>query len=66
MLARALRRRDWGRCGEETGGAVADSHREDAAGREPIKNIIGKNLLVKTHKNPDFVLEQPENEGFEG
>ena len=47
-------------------GAVADSHREDAAGREPIKNIIGKNLLVKTHKNPDFVLERPENWGSEG
>ena len=24
--------------------------------REPIKNIIGKNLLAKAHKNPDFVL----------
>ena len=45
---------------EEAGrGAVADSHREDAADREPIKNIIGKNLLAKAHKNPDFVLEKP-------
>ena len=48
------------------GAAVADSHREDAADREPIKTIIGKNLLAKTHKNPIFVLEKPENEGFEG
>ena len=48
------------------GAAVADSHREDAADREPIKNIIGKNLLAKAHKNPDFVLEKPENEGFGG
>ena len=55
-----------GRCGEETGGAEADSHREDAADREPIKNIIGKNLLAKAHKNLDFVLEKPENEGFGG
>ena len=28
--------------------------------REPIKNIIGKNLLAKAHKNPDFVLGKPE------
>ena len=48
------------------GAAVADSHREDAADREPIKNIIGKNLLAKAHKNPDFVLEKPENWGSEG
>ena len=48
------------------GGAVADSHREDAAGREPIKTIIGKNLLAKAHKNLDFVLGMAENEGFEG
>ena len=34
--------------------------------REPIKTIIGKNLLAKPHKNPDFVLEKPENEGFGG
>ena len=45
---------------------MADSHREDAADREPIKTIIGKNLLAKAHKNPDFVLEKPENEGFGG
>ena len=52
---------------EEAGrGAVAERHREDAADREPIKNIIGKNLLAKAHKNPDFVLEKPENEGFGG
>ena len=48
------------------GGAVAGSHREDAAGRELIKTIIGKYLLAKAHKNPDFVLEKPENEGFGG
>ena len=35
---------------------MADSHREDAAGRELIKTIIGKYLLAKAHKNPDFVL----------
>ena len=34
--------------------------------REPIKNIIEKNLLAKAHKNLDFVLEKPENEGFGG
>ena len=34
--------------------------------REPIKNIIGKNLLAKAHKNLDFVLGKPENEGFGG
>ena len=34
--------------------------------REPIKTIIGKNLLAKTHKNLDFVLEKPENGGFGG
>ena len=34
--------------------------------REPIKTIIGKNLLAKTHKNLDFVLERPENWGFSG
>ena len=34
--------------------------------REPIKNIIGKNLLAKAHKNLDFVLEKPENEGLGG
>ena len=34
--------------------------------REPIKTIIGKNLLAKAHKNPDFVLEKPENGGSEG
>ena len=52
---------------EEAGrGAVADSHREDAVGREPIKTIIGKNLLAKAHKNLDFVLERPENWGSEG
>ena len=45
---------------------MADSHREDAAGSEPIKTIIGKNLLAKAHKNPDFVLEKPENEGLGG
>ena len=28
--------------------------------REPIKTIIGKNLLVKEHKNPDFVLGKRE------
>ena len=27
--------------------------------REPIKNIIGKNLLAKAHINPDFVLGKP-------
>ena len=48
------------------GAAVADSHREDAADREPIKNIIGKNLLAKAHKNLDFVLGKPENWGFGG
>ena len=26
----------------------------------------GRNLLAKAHKNPDFVLEMPENEGFGG
>ena len=45
---------------------MADSHREDAAGREPIKTIIGKNLLAKAHKNPDFVLGKPENGGANG
>ena len=45
---------------------MAKSHREDAVGREPIKTIIGKNLLAKAHKNPDFVLEMPENRGSEG
>ena len=34
--------------------------------REPIKTIIGKNLLAKAHKNLDFVLERPENWGSEG
>ena len=48
------------------GAAVAERHREDAADREPIKTIIGKNLLAKAHKNLDFVLAKPENEGFEG
>ena len=52
---------------EEAGrDAVADSHWEDAADRKPIKNIIGKNLLAKAHKNLDFVLEKPEKEGFGG
>ena len=52
---------------EEVGrGAVEDSHREDAADRELIKTIIGKNLLAKAHKNADFVLEKPENWGFGG
>ena len=52
---------------EEAGrGAEADSHREDAAGREPIKTIIGKNLLAKAHKNLDFVLGMAENGGFGG
>ena len=45
---------------------MAGSHREDAADSEPIKNIIGKNLLAKAHKNLDFVLEKPENEVSEG
>ena len=45
---------------------MTKSHREEAVGREPIKTIIGKNLLAKAHKNPDFVLEKPENEGFGG
>ena len=46
---------------EEAGrGAVADSHREEAAGREPIKTIIGKNMLAKAHKNLDFVLGKRE------
>ena len=26
----------------------------------------GRNLLAKAHKNPDFVLEKPENRGFGG
>ena len=39
---------------------MADSHREDAAGRELIKTIIGKNLLAKAHKNADFVLGKRE------
>ena len=47
-------------------GAVAKSHREEAVGREPIKTIIGKNLLAKAHKNLDFVLGKPENDGFGG
>ena len=34
--------------------------------REPIKTIIGKNLLAKTHKNLDFVLGMAENGGPEG
>ena len=52
---------------EEAGrGAEADSHREDAADRKPIKNIIEKYLLAKAHKNLDFVLGKPENEGFGG
>ena len=52
---------------EEAGrGAVADSHREDAAGSEPIKTIIGKYLLAKAHKNLDFVLGMAENGGPEG
>ena len=29
--------------------------------REPIKTIIGKNLLAKAHKNADFVLGKLEN-----
>ena len=71
LLARALRQETGGAEAdshrEEAGrGTVADSHREDAADREPIKNIIGKNLLAKAHKNPDFVLERPENWGFGG
>ena len=45
---------------------MADSHREDAAGSEPIKTIIGKNLLAKAHKNLDFVLGMAENGGPEG
>ena len=47
-------------------GAVAKSHREEAVGREPIKTIIGKNLLAKAHKNLDFVLGMAENGGPEG
>ena len=34
--------------------------------REPIKTIIGKNLLAKAHKNLDFVLGMAENGGPEG
>ena len=52
---------------EEAGrGAVAGSHREDAAGKGAHKNHNRENLLAKAHKNPDFVLGKPENEGFGG
>ena len=66
MLARALR--------QETGGAEAKRLAalwrivigKMLLARELIKTIIGKYLLAKAHKNPDFVLEKPENEGFGG
>ena len=61
LLARALRQETGGAVvdshREEAGrGAVAGSHREDAAGKGAHKNHNRENLLAKAHKNPDFVL----------
>ena len=39
--------------------ALSDLERAAAA-------ASGRNLLAKAHKNPDFVLEKPENGGSEG